>query len=220
MADSAISAMRRCTRCGLEKPATTDHFAPHKIGKFGLRSHCRPCRKEYDAAMRERPDQLQRQQKWRDANKGVVRKHNEKWRAANKSTAHVAAWRKRNIDHARARDAERNRNRRKTDPAYRLKCRMSARLSMMAKGKGGKSSFELLGYSPEQLCRHLERQFLPGMTWDNIGEWHIDHIIPVSAFNIHSPDDPDFRVCWGLANLRPLWRRDNQVKGGKVLTLL
>jgi len=58
-------------------------------------------------------------------------------------------------------------------------------------------------------------QFRPGMSWENYGEWHIDHRVPIAAFKFSSPLDPGFRACWRLTNLRPLWRVDNQIKSAK-----
>lgn len=65
---------------------------------------------------------------------------------------------------------------------------------------------------------HLERQFLPGMTWENHGRfgWHIDHIIPLSAFNFETPDHIDFKRAWALSNLQPLWWQDNLKKRAKI----
>jgi len=54
------------------------------------------------------------------------------------------------------------------------------------------------------------------MTWENYGEWHIDHKIPVSAFNFDHIAQGDFKCCWALENLQPLWARDNRTKGSKV----
>jgi hypothetical protein len=54
------------------------------------------------------------------------------------------------------------------------------------------------------------------MTWDNYGEWHIDHIIPISAFNFNSPEDFDFKRCWALKNLRPIWAHDNLIKQARL----
>ncbi|HPG52320.1 MAG TPA: hypothetical protein PLL11_17220 [Spirochaetota bacterium] len=54
------------------------------------------------------------------------------------------------------------------------------------------------------------------MTWENISKWHIDHIIPVSAFNFNSPDDIDFKRCFALNNLRPLWAVENIKKGWRI----
>jgi 5-methylcytosine-specific restriction endonuclease McrA len=85
--------------------------------------------------------------------------------------------------------------------------------------RGSKESWrDAVGYSTSELKKHLERRFLPGMTWDNYGRggWHIDHIIPVSAFNFTSVDDIDFKRCWALKNLRPLWEHDNLSKGARL----
>lgn len=70
-----------------------------------------------------------------------------------------------------------------------------------------------LGYTWPDLKDHLERQFLPWMGWENWGrEWEIDHIRPRSSFRYESIEDPTFRECWGLSNLRPLPRAENQAK--------
>ncbi len=91
----------------------------------------------------------------------------------------------------------------------RMRCRMRATLK---DGKGGRSWEKLVGYTKEDLKKHIEGLFLQGMSWDNMCDWHIDHIIPISAFNFKTTDDPDFRRCWALKNLRPLWAKDNLQK--------
>ena len=75
----------------------------------------------------------------------------------------------------------------------------------------------LVGYTLEQLYQHLENHFQDGMSWDNYGEWHIDHIIPVSFFEFTSPSDVEFKMCWRLENLQPLWAEDNHKKYNKLL---
>ena len=82
----------------------------------------------------------------------------------------------------------------------------------MRGGKGGLSWQELVPYTLADLTVHLERQFLPGMTWANIGTWHVDHIVPLKAFSFSTADDPEFRAAWALTNLRPLWAADNLKK--------
>jgi hypothetical protein len=77
-----------------------------------------------------------------------------------------------------------------------------------------------LGYTTEDLKKHLQRQFQKGMNWENKGQWHIDHIVPVSSFKIESIDSPEFRACFGLSNLRPVWAKDNQTKGAKRTHLI
>lgn len=83
-------------------------------------------------------------------------------------------------------------------------------------GKNGDKTFSVLGYTLWELEKHLENNFTQGMAWDNYGEWHIDHKIPLCAFNITSVGDVDFRRAWSLSNLQPLWKHDNIMKRGKV----
>ena len=84
-----------------------------------------------------------------------------------------------------------------------------------SKQKKNNKTFTLLGYTKYDLKNHLESQFTYGMSWDNIGEWHIDHIRPVSSFNFDSTEHPDFKKCWALNNLQPLWAEDNMKKHTK-----
>lgn len=77
-----------------------------------------------------------------------------------------------------------------------------------------------LGYSMSELKQHLERQFTKGMTWENKGKWHIDHITPASSFNFSSANDKEFHACFGLHNLRPMWGRENIQKGARLEFLL
>ncbi len=80
--------------------------------------------------------------------------------------------------------------------------------------KGGKT-FTLLGYSPMDLVRHIESQFTDGMSWNNRDKWHIDHIRPVASFNYTTTECEDFKKCWALENLQPLWAKDNISKGSE-----
>jgi hypothetical protein len=64
---------------------------------------------------------------------------------------------------------------------------------------------------------HLEALFTEGMTWDNYGEWHVDHKIPMSSFQFETTDDREFKLCWCLDNLQPLWGPDNLSKGTQLL---
>jgi hypothetical protein len=106
-------------------------------------------------------------------------------------------------------------------PQRRLEAAIRAGVHKRLNGqRPARRTFQLLGYSVAKLMEHLERQFERRMSWDNFGEWHIDHIIPLSSFKYSTPDDPDFRVAWALTNLRPLWGGDNISKGAKRLTLL
>lgn len=95
-------------------------------------------------------------------------------------------------------------------------------LKSLGDKKDGNSWTAFVDYTVDDLKAHLERQFLPGMTWDNrgINGWHIDHILPISSFDYDSPDHPDFKACWALTNLRPMWGGDNIRKKDKRLFLI
>ena len=81
-------------------------------------------------------------------------------------------------------------------------------------GKSGLSWESLVGYTADELRAHLESQFKDGMTWDNYGnKWQIDHIRPISDFDFTSANDPEFRECWSLWNLQPLFAEENMSKG-------
>ena len=108
----------------------------------------------------------------------------------------------------------------KTDPAFALRVNMGAAINKhLRTGKGGKSWINLVGYTPCDLKRHLERQFLPGMSWENRGLWHIDHIVPLALLPADTPDHPNFHRAWALCNLRPLWKRENEQKHKAALFL-
>jgi len=67
------------------------------------------------------------------------------------------------------------------------------------------------------LIKYLEKKFEEGMSWENYGkEWHIDHKLPISKFNFKTTDDPDFKICWSLKNLQPMWAKENMSKNNKL----
>ena len=81
-------------------------------------------------------------------------------------------------------------------------------------------TLDYVGCSFEDLKNHLEKQFQPGMSWENRVEWHIDHIVPVNYF-IKNFDFTDINVqkkCFHYTNLRPLWKSDNLSKGSKIIS--
>ena len=75
------------------------------------------------------------------------------------------------------------------------------------------SKFKMLGYTKEELVSHVKENLKEGMTIDNYGEWHLDHIKPASWFN-HN-DVNEIKKCWALSNLDPKWAFDNISKGNR-----
>jgi hypothetical protein len=105
----------------------------------------------------------------------------------------------------------------RSTPKGRMSDNMANSVRRALKGnKKGRCWENLAGYTIEQLRVHLEKQFKDGMSWDNYGEWHIDHIIPKAVFNYEKPEDDDFKRCWALSNLQPLWGKENVRKKSKI----
>lgn len=101
---------------------------------------------------------------------------------------------------------------RKTDVSYRLLHNLRSRLNLAMKGKlKSKKTIELIGCSVESLRSHITSRFKIGMTWENYGEWHVDHIRPCSTFNLTDPEQQ--KQCFNFSNLPPLWANENLIKG-------
>lgn len=160
--------------------------------------------------------------RYRDKNKEKLDEYYKDWANDNKKhlrDAHTD-WRNANREKVRkwARDYERTR--RAEDPRYRLIARTRTSVSTCLKERNiakKSATFVLLGYTIEDLMMHLESLFTEGMTWDNYGEWHVDHKRPMTSFNFETTEDPEFHECWKLDNLQPLWGPDNLSKGTKLL---
>ena len=105
--------------------------------------------------------------------------------------------------------------RRQEDPFYRLKQNYRSRTSAAFRNNGytkDSRSYELIGCSFDELKNHIEKQFTRGMSWENYGKWHIDHIYPVSR----ARDEEHLKELCKYTNLQPLWASDNIKKSNKI----
>lgn len=155
--------------------------------------------------------------KWAESNPEAYREAIRRWHAENAemSAERNAEWLKANPDAATA-IRRRSERKRMLNPTFKISKSMSAAIRGRLRGaKAGRAWLSLVDYTVDELMNHLERQFADGMTWDNYGEWHIDHKRPVASFSFTSPDDLEFLDCWGLENLQPLWAKENQSKGAR-----
>jgi len=108
-------------------------------------------------------------------------------------------------------------NKLKTDVLFKLKHRLRTRLYLVLKQKKLSKTTkisEYLGCTLEELKLHIESQFTDGMNWDNYGEWHIDHIIPLSL----AKTEEEVYKLNHYTNLQPLWANDNIKKSNKLTT--
>lgn len=163
---------------------------------------------------------------WYEANRERAAQRGRQYRVqySEKISARDKQYRKANWELMKPKIAKRMRERRAADPVFALVCRMRHAVWMalndVGESKRRRSWTKLVGYTREELCAHIERQFLKGMSWKNIGKWHVDHIVPLSSFKFTSAEDLEFRAAWSLTNLRPLWAKDNIRKSDKRILLL
>lgn len=194
-----IGTEKKCSRC--KKLKIVSAFYRDNYNKDGLMHRCKEC---------ERDD-------FRDRYRANPEKHNKRKKDhPEKNSEYQRKWARNNPDKVvRARNKS-NKKRRET-PRGKLRTNFSTSIYKALRSNKGRKNWEaLVGYTLDKLKIHLEKQFKPGMSWENYGEWHLDHIVPISAFNFEKPEDDDFKRCWALKNLQPLWASDNLKKQAKI----
>lgn len=175
-----------CRKCQNWRPL--DEFGRSKVTLDALENRCRDCNRART-----------REQARRDSEKIAKIRRTAEFR-----------------DRHRAYYREWERKRRKSDLNYRITKVLRLRVWRALKGiRKERPTLELLGCSLDDLRRHLESQFVEGMTWDNYGRggWEVDHIRPCSSFDLSDPKQQ--RECFHYSNMQPLWGIDNWRKGSR-----
>ena len=184
-------------------------FHKNKISKDGLDSRCKNCKRQIQIDNIDKHRESSR--KYRNNNPEVDKEY---W---NKNKDKINEYRR--SEEYKSKNKIRQNNRYKTDPVYRLNKCMHSNVSGCITSKGlrkrNRKWEELVGYTKKDLMQHIESKLKEGMTWNNYGEWHIDHIKPKSWFRYSSTDDKEFKECWALSNLQPLWANENKSKGNR-----
>ena len=188
---------KECSRCHQWKPI--DAYGVSRRRWDGRRETCKECRKLSNGTRNE-----------------YYREYNGTHKEERRITQLIA---REKYDHNGRLKERRNANYR-----FKLSGNISSlmRTSLLHKhipnGKSGKHWESIVGYNIADLVNHLESKFKEGMTWENYGYrgWHVDHILPVVSFNYKSVEDEEFKRCWNLENLQPLWAKDNLRKSDKI----
>lgn len=181
-----IEKLKKCYKCNNIKKES--EFHNQKTRK--IQSHCKQCSllisKEYYKNNKSRQNYFK---KYRLDNLGKIRKQQREYM----------------------------KTKRKNNILYNLRNRFSVLIRYSLKNNKHSKWEKILNYTLEDLKKHLEVKFENGMTWDHFlkGNIHIDHIVPMIKFNIKSEYDNEFKRCWSLTNLQPLWAKDNLRKGCK-----
>jgi len=176
--------MKVCSKCEIEQSLSDFHKCKHSID--GYQSSCKSCRNTFA------------KNKY-DPNKEKERKRLQYLKDPNKE---------------KERTRYNQSKRMIVDPSFKLAKRLRSRLSNALKGnqKTG-SAISDLGCTIKELKIHLESKFKLGMTWDNYGEWHIDHKKPLASFDLSNPQQ--FKEACNYKNLQPLWAEENLKKSDK-----
>ena len=133
---------------------------------------------------------------------------------------YLKEYREKNTEKIKKTKRDYERNRKASDPLYKLISNFRTAIYQVLKESNvdkNKHYFDILQYTPESLINHLESQFENNMNWDNYGEWHVDHKLPITSFNIEEMGDEEFMRCWSLENLQPMWGTDNIRKSNRVI---
>lgn len=153
---------------------------------------------------------------WRAANVEIVR---ERERVSRVPRRQIIAQQARE---ARARDPERFRGydkKRQSDPSRKMCRSLNTKIRKLLVEAGTRKQAEkavIVGWTIAELRDHLSALFSEGMSFDNYGEWEIDHIIPVSKVVFDDENDIYFKRLWSLENLAPLWAFDNNSKHNRL----
>ena len=120
---------------------------------------------------------------------------------------------KNRVEYRRAMEARHRRDKTNYHIAKLLRHRVWAVLNGVKKSK---PTLTMLGCTLEQFRQHMQAQFKRGMAWNNMGShWHIDHIIPCSAFDLSKPEQQ--AICFHYTNMQPLEAKRNLAKRAKVI---
>jgi len=107
-------------------------------------------------------------------------------------------------------------NKRKKDPNFKLLTILRGRIYDVLRGHNKSNSTKnMLGCTIEEFWIHLEKTFKPGMTRENHGLWHVDHIKPCASFDLTKPEEQ--AKCFHYTNLQALWAHENLSKKDKIL---
>ena len=213
---------KKCRICGEMKEVT--EFHKKKEAPDGVRNECKVCVKDIQKKYKEAPDFKEKRKKY-DENRYTEKKeeileHKKEYYLDNRDDILKQKAVYRNKPENRLRNNEYIKNYRVENKEKFYKYRrdnthiiawrsvLYSTLDRLGTSKQG-HTIDMLGYSALELKNHITSQFISGMTWENHGEWHIDHIKPVISFTTTE----DIKIVCALSNLRPLWATTREVDG-------
>lgn len=231
--------MKTCAKCNIIK--SLEEFPKKKSTKDGLYPYCKICKRSIDNEnyQKNKEKKLKVVKQYYENNKARIkeknaqnadkrRAYNKKWHQENRGEAleRMRRWRQENQTHRQEyKKLYRSLNKEKTRQNYKdwlnnnpiakvaKSCRSRIREILNSKNLDKKLSFsQYIGCTGKELITYIENKFHSGMSWDNYGNWHIDHIVPLSVANT---EDQVYKLCH-YTNLAPVWSTDNITKNNKL----
>lgn len=202
--------LKKCNKCLVEK--SFDSFGKDVRGKYGIYGRCKDCKKEdqkiYNKTYYEKYG-LDRINKMSTIRNNIYRQQDpERYKlyAQKNYQTHKEIRIKNAVNYERKRTKE--------DPVYKLSKRIRTRLRNALKNntKNG-SAVRDLGCSLDYFKEYIESKFQLGMSWENHGKWHLDHIVPLIVFDLTERSQA-LKACH-YTNYQPLWASDNLIKSAK-----
>lgn len=195
--------MKKCTKC--KEVKSIENFGKNRATNDGLVVYCKPCFKEIKKVSDKKYSQSE---KGKLSRRKAVKKYYQSEHGYN---IIVTA---RRHPKRKLKEKEYYDFRRTSDGVFRLKQNIRKRINVYLKLKGFKKNLkfkEYIGLEPNELRLYIESKFKDGMSWENYGNWHIDHIIPLAS----AKTEKDIYNLNHYTNLQPLWKLENLSKGSK-----
>jgi hypothetical protein len=195
--------MKTCSRCKEEKELS--EFYINKQSKGGFRKECKICKNKVQKnwELKNKENRIEYYKKYHINNKEKKCKLTSEWLLNNKEKRNE--WQR-----------QYENNKRLNNPLFKLQVNTRTNIISAIKRQGytkKTKTYEILGCTYDEFKIHLEKQFTKGMTWENQGEWHLDHIYPTSL----AKDEEELIRLNYYTNFQPLWAIDNLKKGNKII---
>ena len=163
----------------------------------------------------------ERGKRYRKENKEKIRKRHEIYYQKNKDKilTYIKGWIKKNPEKVSKIVNRCSRKKYRLDHKFNLNRRIGPAIKRSLKdNKAGRHWEDLVGYTLDDLINRLKETMPKGHTWQDYleGKLHIDHIIPITAYNFTKPEHIDFKRCWSLNNLQLLPAKENRSKYNKL----
>ncbi len=208
-----------CSNPKCKKPEKLiSEFSKDKKSKDGSAYWCKECKSLSDKDYRDKnQENLKIYSKiYYDEHKEKIFKYQKEYNLLNKEKISIRSkeYYLKNCKYIINRNTKYKTIKRKENSQVRIQGNISHRIYLALKNNiKALPTMMLIGCEIDYLMYHIQKQFVDGMSWDNYGDWHIDHVKPCVLFDLSKPIEQ--RKCFNYKNLQPLWALDNLKKSAK-----